>query len=141
MIFGVMSYHFRKAVCLFIIGLIVSIAAAADTCVHNPPKPVHHVDGEVMDSQGRPIPMVKVMLTKNGVLLQTRDTGTNGRFDFGDVPAGEYELRVESEKFISATYSIKVKRPKHRPGREWLQVRMARSGECGGIGVFKWRYV
>jgi len=107
MIFGVMSYHFRKAVCLFIIGLIVSIAAAADTCVHNPLKPVHHVDGEVMDSQGRPIPMVKVMLTKNGVLLQTRDTGTNGRFDFGDVPAGEYELRVESRSSFQQRTQLK----------------------------------
>ncbi len=140
MISGVMSYDFRNAVCLFVTGLIVSTGAAADNCVHIPPKPVHHVDGEVIDSQSRPIPMVKVTLAKNGALLQTRDTGKDGWFDFGDVPAGEYELRVESEKFVSATYPIKVKQPKHR-GREWLQVRMALSGECGGIGVMKWRYV
>ena len=84
--------------------------------------------------------MVRVMLAKNGALLQTRDAGKDCWFDFGDVPAGEYELRVESEKFVSATYPIKVKKPKHR-GHEWLQVRMALSGECGGIGVMKWRYV
>jgi len=84
--------------------------------------------------------MVKVMLAKNGALLQTRDTGKDVWFDFGDVPAGEYELRVESEKFVSATYPIKVERPKHRD-REWLYVRMALSGECGDIGVMKFRYV
>ncbi len=139
MISGVMSYDFQKSVCLLVIGLIVSNAAAADTCVHKPLKPVHHVNGEVMDSQSRPIPMVKVTLAKNGAVVQTRDTGETGWFDFGDVPAGEYELRVESEKFVSATYSIKVKRPKH--GREWLQVRMALPGACGGIGVRKWRRI
>jgi hypothetical protein len=64
--------------------------------------------------------MVKVMLAKNGAMLQTRGTGKDGWFDFGDVPAGEYELRVESEKFVSATYSIKVERPK-KHGREWLR--------------------
>jgi hypothetical protein len=134
-----MSYDLQKAVYLLVIGLIVSTEATADNCVHDLPKPVHHVSGLVMDSQSRPIPMVKVMLAKNGALLQTRDTGETGWFDFGDVPSGEYELRVESEKFVSATYSIKVKRPKH--GREWLQVRMALPGECGGIGVRKWRRI
>jgi len=140
MISGVMRYEFQKAVCLFVIGLIASTGAVADNCVHARLKPVHHIQGRVIDSQSRPIPEVKVILSKNGALLQTRYTGKGGWFDFDDLTAGEYELRVESEKFASATYTIKVTRPKRNSG-EWLTVHMALPGECGGIGVMKMRYV
>ena len=56
--------------------------------------------GTVMDTVGRAMPNLRLLLTSTGD-KSTRDTSSDdaGRFEFRDLPAGEYVIRIERAGF------------------------------------------
>lgn len=52
------------------------------------------ISGEAVDAGGRAVPGHRVELVQSGLVVQTTVTGSNGRFTFANVAAGDYIVRV-----------------------------------------------
>lgn len=52
------------------------------------------ISGEAVDAGGRGVATQRVELVQSGQVIQTTVTGLSGTFVFGNVPAGDYVVRV-----------------------------------------------
>jgi len=65
-----------------------------------PPAP-SSMGGRVLDASGeQPLAGALVRLQRQGTLVAERVTGTDGNFDFRDLPAGDYELAITAAGFL-----------------------------------------
>jgi hypothetical protein len=95
----------------------------ANVCVYKPPS-VRLVAGTTVDSSGRPIPGVTVVIIQGTVSVATATTDDSGAFSFDSVKEGAYELAATANGFQSAHYKIVL----HRPSTHWnrsLQIELA----------------
>ncbi len=81
-------------VCLwFSLWPILSMAQTAS------PSSVGRLTGRIIDRRGDAISEARVTVTARGGASHTTATGSDGRFAFASLPAGEYELRVSADGF------------------------------------------
>jgi len=60
-----------------------------------PLRPVHCVCGKLIDPTGGPVSGATVKVVKDGTGLATMKTGSDGKFIFGELKPGSYELNAE----------------------------------------------
>ena len=105
--------------------------ADADVCVYKPPK-VRRVCGMIVDSYGRPITDVNVMVLKDGTTVKNATTDEMGEFDFDGLQAGKYELDATAQGFQHARYQLTVLKPTNAC-KHALRIEMVVGGiHCGG---------
>jgi hypothetical protein len=121
-----------RLVGLFLL-LPVSIASA-NTCIEVPLKPIRHPCGIVTNQLGETIPNAKLTLLKGGIELITIQTSPNGKFEFGRVEAGTYELRAQFDGFLTVRSPIVIVRPTPKCNRG-LNVTLPLVTCGGGIGM------
>ena len=115
--------------------LLSAISSSANTCVALPGlKHVRHVCGIVINQLDEPIPNARLTLLKGGAELVTIETGADGRFAFGAVEAGDYELRAERIGYLAVRSAIKIARPTAKCTRGLRVVLPVTS--CGG-GIYR----
>ena len=111
--------------------LLLSVGVAfADSCIDMPLKPVRHVCGIVSNQIDERIPNAKLTLLKDGMELTTIQSDSKGKFEFGRLEAGRYELRVEFDGYHTIRSPIVIVRPTTHCDRE-LEVRLPLL-TCGG---------
>src|SRR6266571_4507880 len=72
------------------------------------PLAAQDVDGTVTDPQGSAISGATVTLqSRDHRAIFTRMTGTDGGFEFRQVPAGEYLVQVEAPGFAAAVREVR----------------------------------
>ena len=91
----------KPALCLFLLVSAVAQAVNATTTVDTTTTvgPTATVNVWVTDRRGNPLPYAHVMV--NGVMERAGRTNSTGRVVFPNMQAGDYILRVESDKFIT----------------------------------------
>jgi hypothetical protein len=108
-----------------------AMPCVADVCVYKAPT-VRRVAGTVVDSSGRPIPGVTVVIFQEGTSVVSATTGDTGTFRFDTLKEGAYELAATANGFQSARYKVLL----HRPSSHWnrsLQIELAVGlPHCGG---------
>lgn len=129
----------NRYVALLLLSAMWAMPCFADVCVYKPPT-VRRVAGTVVDSAGRPIPGVTVVIFQEGASVVSATTGDNGTFSFDTLKEGAYELAATANGFQSARYRVSL----HRPSSHWnrlLQIELAVGlPHCGGeIRVVKGR--
>jgi hypothetical protein len=108
--------------------------ASADTCIGPPPiKPVRHICGIVKNELDERIANAKLILLKDGLKVKTVQADSNGKFDFGRIEAGKYDLRAESDGYHARQAQIIIRGPASKCDRG-LEVRLALTFCGGGIG-------
>jgi Carboxypeptidase regulatory-like domain len=119
----------------WIVGVFMFLPAStsANTCFDVPPlKPIRHVCGIVTNQVGERIPNTKLILLKGGTELVTIQAGPDGKFEFGRVEAGNYELRAQFDGYLTVQSSIVVVRPTAKCNRG-LNVTLPVTACAGGI--------
>jgi len=116
----------------FFLLLPVSVAYG-NTCVEVPLKPVRRVCGIVNNQLGERILNAKLTLLKEGIELRTIETDSEGRFEFGRIEAGSYELRAQFDGYHIVQFRIVIVRPTTKCGRG-LYVTLPLTTCGGGIG-------
>jgi hypothetical protein len=74
----------------------------------------------VLNSIEEQIPNATVTVRRGGVQLATVQTGSDGRFSFESLEAGNYEVRVDAPGYITAQDSIVIVRPATKCNRGLL---------------------
>ena len=69
-------------------------------------KPLHCVRGTAVNVFGEPLSGATVTIFIGGTARAAVKTGANGRFFFGDLTPGNYELRVEEDGFRTFHFPI-----------------------------------
>jgi hypothetical protein len=101
----------RTVLAVPILLLLAASLSSANVCVQEKLKPLRHIAGVVLDADDKPIPNAKVQVLMGGKELSAVRTGENGKFLFGPLAAGKYELRAEAPGFQTAGLQISVVRP------------------------------
>lgn len=120
-----------------IIGFVVLVTgstSSANTCIEVPLKPIRHVCGIVTNQLGETIPNAKLTLLKGGIELITIQTSPNGKFEFGRVEAGTYELRAQFDGYLTVRSPLVIVRPTPKCNRG-LKVTLPVVACGGGIGM------
>jgi hypothetical protein len=128
----VRSEHFATWIVGFFMLLPASVSSA-NTCFEVPLKPIRHICGMVINEVGERIPNAKLTLLKGGMEVTTIQTDSNGKFEFGRVEAGNYELRAQFDGYHSVQSPIVIVRPTNKCNRG-LEVTLPLSTCGGGIG-------
>ena len=81
---------FVSAFCF--ITLVVSDGAAASAAT---------LAGRVVDPDGRPVATARVLVTTGVGTRVDRQTGDDGRFEIGGLPADEYDVRIVADGFVA----------------------------------------
>lgn len=119
-----------------IIGLLLLATtwvtpSVADVCVYKP-LTVRHVAGSVVDSSGRPIAGVNVVIFKGGESVTSATTDEAGEFRFDSLREGAYELAANANGFQTARYKVVLSHSSMHWNRS-LQVELAVGLEhCSG---------
>lgn len=79
---------------LLVSVLTLTLAAAADGQISIQPPQTFAVSGKVYDSGGNPLDAAEVTLVRNKVISQPILTGTDGRFNLGQLARGGATIRV-----------------------------------------------
>lgn len=119
-------------------GLLVLLAmaggASADECVEipYPKKPLSHVCGVIVDPSDETVANAKVQIraVKDDSALAEVQSDSNGRFSFGMLKEGSYQIRVVAKGFSTFQVPIRVHNPKERC-KASLKVTLALGGPCG----------
>jgi hypothetical protein len=104
--------------------------------LHRKLKPIRHLCGIVTNQIEERLSNAKLTLLNAGVEVRTLQSGTDGKFDFGRLEAGDYELRGESSGYSAAQHTIKVVRPTEKSSGG-LQVTLGLHNCGSGIGNMK----
>jgi hypothetical protein len=86
--------------------------SSADTCIGLPIKPIRHLCGIVTNEIGERISNATLTVLKGGVEIKTLQADADGKFEFGRLEAGDYELRAQSEGYSVMQHSVKVVGPR-----------------------------
>jgi hypothetical protein len=95
----------RVFVCLFLVGILSLNACKTKTSGSITSRKIisfhgtSSIVGRVADDRAAPLPGVSVTLESDDGDMQTISTAVDGRFDFQNVPAGEYSLNFSLEGF------------------------------------------
>ena len=82
--------------------VVFSLALAVGSLAAPSPAGLGTVGGQVLDSQGNPVPDARVTLQdSDGGHLQTTETNTQGHFWFPSLPEGQYSVRASDRGRIS----------------------------------------
>jgi hypothetical protein len=84
--------------------------SSACTSVELPLKPVRHICGIATNQIGERISNATLTLLKAGAEIRTIQTDADGKFEFGKLEAGDYELRALSPGYSAMQSHIKVGR-------------------------------
>ena len=107
------------------------------TCLALPPlKPVHQLCGFVINQLGEPIGTATVTVVRDGREIASMQTSTDGRFAFNKLMAGNYDIRVQANGFLSAFSSIILVKPAEACKKE-LGVSLAVGMGCSSISLGK----
>jgi Carboxypeptidase regulatory-like domain len=120
--------------------LTIPLCASANTvvCKQIRLKPLHCVRGFVIDPLGEFVPGATVTIIEKGAAQAVSKTDEKGQFSFGVVESGNYELRVETEGFLTEHIPIVVNKPKGRCKRGLeIRLRLAYPAECAHVRVVK----
>ena len=122
-----------------IVGFLMLLRAStssANTCGEVPPERIRHVCGIVTNQVGERIPNTELTLLKGGSELVTIQAGPDGKFEFGRVEAGNYELRAHFDGYQTVRSPIVIVRPTTKCNRG-LEVTLPVTACGGGIGKAK----
>jgi hypothetical protein len=93
----------RRLFATIIAGILLLLAGtcrAEVICGKVPPlKPVRCVCGKLIDQSGGPVSGATVKIIKDKADLATVKTGVDGKFFFGELKAGSYELEANFDGF------------------------------------------
>src|SRR5918994_5786105 len=98
-----------------LIGVITSLLVATGASAQAPPRDPRSADtpataaisGRVTAADtGRPLRRARISVTsaETGGRPRTGSTGTDGRYEVPDLPAGRYRIRVERSGYLSLEY-------------------------------------
>ena len=102
-------------VATIVVGLLVGAGFLPAEVICEPKrplKPVRCVCGEMTDQTGGPAADITVKITRDLEVIATTKTSRDGKFTFGELPAGKYELSAEG--FEPIRTPIVVVRPTNK---------------------------
>lgn len=71
------------------------LSSPSSDSAHLRPAGTGDISGTVLDSNREVVPGARVeLLTSSGAVVETQTSGSNGQFQFGDLPVGSYKVRV-----------------------------------------------
>jgi hypothetical protein len=111
----------RRCAALGILFILSCSTSSACESIQFPVKPFRHLCGIVTNQIGERIPNATLTVLKGGAELRTLHTDADGKFEFGRLEAGDYDLMVRSEGYAAIQSPIKVVRPTAK-GREDLKI-------------------
>lgn len=116
--------------------LLSASTPSANICVEERLKPLRQVSGIVVDPYDRPIPNTKVEILKGGMGVSAVRTGEDGKFSFGHLNAGSYEVRAEAPGFHAASFHISLVKPQASAKRV-LRIQLDVVDGCSSIRSIK----
>jgi hypothetical protein len=130
----------RNVTKLVVILLLMNISSFGNVCVANRKFKVNRVCGSVRDKDRVVVPDAFVLLKRvdDQTDLKRVSTDQEGKFQFSDIPSGEYELRVKYSAFADAWQPITVTKPdKSGKCSKPMSANMEFIGGCSSIEKFK----
>jgi hypothetical protein len=100
----------RRCTALGILFLLSFRTSSACESIQFPVKPFRHLCGIVINQIGERISNAMLTVLKGGVEVITFQSDADGKFEFGRIEAGDYELRVRSEGYSAIQSPIKIVR-------------------------------
>jgi hypothetical protein len=96
-----------------VLGTLILTSASAATCigVQKKLKPISHACGFVVDPTGVPIVGARIFVFKDGTEVAEAQTDADGKFSFGDIKEGDYQLMIQAPGFASFSFPIVVHKP------------------------------
>ena len=77
-------------------------------------KPLRCVCGKLTDPTGGPVPGVIVRVLKDGAEVASVKSDQDGKFIFGELKSGNYELNAQAAGYLTFQSPIVVARPRKR---------------------------
>jgi hypothetical protein len=77
-------------------------------------KPLRCVCGNFTNAAGEPVPEVMVMVIKDGTEVAHVKTGQDGKFRFGELKSGNYELIGDATGYRTFRSAIVVAKPENK---------------------------
>lgn len=102
-----------------------------------PLKSVHCVCGELIDQSGAPVSDATVTVIKDGKDLETVTTTADGKFIFGDLKSGSYELSAQADGFLKFRSPIVMASPAKKCKQGLVIVMVLPYPDNGGSFVMK----
>lgn len=117
--------------------VLLSGSVSATECVgFVPSKPVRHVAGIVINPIGERVQGAEVSVLKEGKLIAALKTDPNGKFSFGRLEAGTYQMEAHSDGYLDAEFPIVIAEPSLKDRRA-VQIGLAVGGGCSGAVLIK----
>lgn len=114
-----MVEHVYGYIAAVTMALVIAWPSFATTCVALPPlEHVERIRGVVFFTSGDRIGKAKVTVLMDGREIAEQATDTDGKFVFGELKAGAYEIRVQVQKLPIATTKVLIDHPEPKPKRE-----------------------
>lgn len=112
--------------------ILFSGSVSATECVgFVPSKPVHHVAGVVINPIGERVQGADVVVFKDGTVIAALKTDRNGKFFFGQLEAGTYQMNAHSDGYLDAKFPIVITKPSLKDRRA-VEIELAVGGQCPG---------
>jgi len=131
-----------KRVLIFLVPIIGGLlllqpagTSFATTCIGLPRlKPVHRNSGVVFVPSGDRIANAKVTVLEAGKEIAEQQTGVDGRFAFGQLRAGNYEIQVRVNVLGDASTQVVLVQPESYPKLE-IAVNLSLTGPCSSFSL------
>jgi len=95
--------------------VLVCLSSAEVICGKEPPlKPLRRVCGNFTNAAGEPVPEVMVVIIKDGTEVARVKTGQDGKFRFGELKSGNYELMGQATGYLTFRSAIVVAKPENK---------------------------
>ncbi len=72
--------------------------------------PLKSILGKVNDATGLGLAGAFVEIYKDSTRIAGCEVGSNGRFSFGHIPSGKYELRISKKYFDTVSQNVRIRR-------------------------------
>ena len=93
-------------------GLLAAGTLSAEvTCEKLRVEPLRCVGGTIIDQADGVIPRAEVSILKDDTVIATVETGLDGKFRFGELKAGSYDLQARAPGFRFFSIPIVLKNP------------------------------